>query len=155
MDRHLRSAADATGRSAVAAPMHRRAACVLLVSMVFVTGCGVGDGSPSSTTEVERTASTDALDPDNLALEPITGYGDFTGAESWDLDWYEVTRLMVECANDNGMPVQLIPPGDGWSMSEIPPEQHLAASAVMDSTYPHRCPRRKSSSKHTIRSFWS
>lgn len=48
-------------------------------------------------------------------LEPITGYGDFSDEAYADIDWIEVTALEVQCANDNGADLQIIPPGDGIS----------------------------------------
>jgi hypothetical protein len=44
------------------------------------------------------------------AIEPITGYGDFSGQEYFYVDWFLVTRLTVQCLQDHGFPVTLVPP---------------------------------------------
>lgn len=51
--------------------------------------------------------------PEAPVLEPITGYGDFFDQEYWEVDWFEVTALLVECANDQGLPLYVSPSGDG------------------------------------------
>jgi len=61
------------------------------------------------------------------------GYGDFSDVPYFDIDWYEVTRLEVQCANDNGMAVRLLSSGDGWTVSEIQYELQAAAISVVDS----------------------
>lgn len=43
-------------------------------------------------------------------MEPITGYGDFSGVEHWHVDWYEVTTLEIQCLRDQGFAVEVIPP---------------------------------------------
>jgi len=125
--------------------MSRMAACALLSIVAFATACGdAGKVLPSVGSEPSTATTPTPLGPDeeglptstligsgNVSLEPITGYGDFSQYEYWDVDWFEVVRLVVECANDNGVPVQLIPPGDGYSMSGIPPDQQEAARAVV------------------------
>ncbi|MEX2252345.1 MAG: hypothetical protein WD895_09820 [Acidimicrobiia bacterium] len=65
-------------------------------------------------------------------MAPITGYGDFSNVSSWEVDWIEVTALQAECANDNGIPVRVIPPGDGLTYEEVPLDQHQTARAVVE-----------------------
>lgn len=60
-------------------------------------------------------------------VEPITGYGDFSNTEYVDVDWYEVTRLQIQCMRDQGFEVEPIPPGDGIDFSNVPPTQHQEA----------------------------
>lgn len=88
-----------------------------------------------STTETGSSAPTNPVSPpasvQDDELAPIYGYGDFSGKRYSEIDWYEVTRLIVECANDYGMPVTLIPPGDGYSFAGIPMDQNAAAGRVV------------------------
>lgn len=66
------------------------------------------------------------------ALEPITGYGSFSDVSYWEVDWMEVTALQARCANDHGVPVQILPPGDGLSFTDVRPEQHATALGTLD-----------------------
>lgn len=60
-------------------------------------------------------------------VEPITGYGDFSDTEYFDVNWYEVTRLQIQCMRDQGFEVEAIPPGDGIDFSNVSPIQHRVA----------------------------
>lgn len=124
-----------------------------LAAVVFVVGCSGGPGTPAVSEEsadvaVEPTLSAGPLTPDAptssvpLDADPesrpvvssvpaIEGYGDFAGWEYFDIDWTEVVRLTVECANDHGFPVRVVPPGDGISYAEVPLEQNSRASAFV------------------------
>lgn len=48
------------------------------------------------------------------------------------IDWFRVTELTVQCANDQGIAARLIPPGDGISLSDVPTGQHLNARSVLN-----------------------
>ncbi len=93
--------------------------------MFLICGCGSSFSAATSSTPsiAEATPST---------VKPISGYGDFSGEDYFNVDWYEVTRLQVACLNDHGFPVTLIPPGDGISFASIPPEQSQAADATLE-----------------------
>jgi hypothetical protein len=63
---------------------------------------------------------------------PITGYGDFSDVDYFLIDWVEVNQLVVQCANDQGFPVEVIPPGDGISFQSVPRQQNQAAAAAVE-----------------------
>jgi hypothetical protein len=92
------------------------------------------DLTPEEERVVERERVIDALvgDDNEHDLEPITGYGDFSNVEYWYVDWYEVTRLEIQCLHDHGFPVEVIPPGDGISFSNVPSEQMEAADRTFE-----------------------
>lgn len=58
---------------------------------------------------------------------PISGYGDFSEVAYEDIDWTEVTMLIVECMNDNGWDVQ-VSQGDGISYGKVRPIERGRAS---------------------------
>ncbi len=60
-------------------------------------------------------------------VTPIIGYGDFSGVDYEDIDWVEVVALVVRCVNDQGFPVEVMPPGDGISFEKVPRDQNAAA----------------------------
>jgi len=94
---------------------------ILVLGTLIVAGCGQSAGVVGSD------------DPITLSAEgQYEGYGDFSDVPYSDIDWYEVTALEVRCANDNGIPVRLIPPGDGFSFGEVPPEQSAVAMEVVE-----------------------
>lgn len=69
-----------------------------------------------------------------LSLEfmpPITGYGDFSDADIIDLDYYLIAELIIQCANDHGIPVALAPEGDGIAFDDVPPGQSRQASEIV------------------------
>jgi hypothetical protein len=68
-------------------------------------------------------------DGEPLLFEPITGYGDFSGVDRFDVDTYETTRLLVRCVNDQGFAVTLDPDG-GIGYASVPAEQNQLADAV-------------------------
>lgn len=76
----------------------------------------------------QRQRETESAQDD---VEPITGYGDFSDFEYFHVDWYEVTRLEIQCLRDQGFEVEAIPPGDGINFSNVPPEQHEAAERTL------------------------
>ncbi len=66
----------------------------------------------------DATALQECIDqgkPEVPDLDPVTGYGDFSDQAYADIDWVEVTALEVECANDNGAPLQVGSGGIGIS----------------------------------------
>lgn len=67
---------------------------------------------------------------DPLLFEPITGYGDFSGQDRFDVDNYEVVRLLARCITDHGFSVTLTKDGPGLSYASVPPEQNQLAYAV-------------------------
>lgn len=73
-----------------------------------------------------------AVDIERYSRDPIVGYGDFSDQEYASIDWTEVVRLQVQCGNDNGVPAQILPPGDGYNFAGIPLEHHREASEIMD-----------------------
>jgi len=89
-------------------------------------------GSVSSTTTLAAVSDSSTRDrePDD-SLEPISGYGDFSNVEYAEVDWKRVVELQVECANDQGIPVTVMPPGDGISYDQVPRAQHQMASAIL------------------------
>lgn len=100
------------------------------------TSTATSEQSPSIPPESDssgRYGSTTSEDyADEGTIDPITGYGDFSKTEYVDVDWLTVVRLMVECGQDRGLAVEVIPPGDGWTMRGIPLEQRADAAAVME-----------------------
>jgi hypothetical protein len=80
------------------------------------------DGSLTSTT------TTSPRGPSG----PITGYGDFSDQEYGYIDGFLVSRLVVQCVRDHGFPLRLVPPGDGWSAMDVPPDQNALASSYAD-----------------------
>jgi len=69
---------------------------------------------------------------DDADVSPITGYGDFSDVDYYLVDWVKVNRLVVQCANDQGLPVEVIPPGDGISFQPVPRQQNQAAAAAVE-----------------------
>jgi hypothetical protein len=63
---------------------------------------------------------------------PITGYGDFSGQEYFEVDWFLVTRLTADCLQDQGFPVTVIPPGDGISFLSVPSSQNQLAQQYLE-----------------------
>ena len=55
--------------------------------------------------------------------------GDFSRPSYTMTDFVEVTTRTVECMNDLGFSVTVIPPGDGISYANVPPEQNASAIA--------------------------
>ena len=108
--------------------------------LLILVGCGEGATEAVSTTSVVATTApavtTTVTGPTTTTLDPfpaaITGYGDFTGQEYFDVDWFLVTRLTVQCLQDHGFPVQLIPPGDGIDFTPVPLDQNLLAQRYSD-----------------------
>ncbi|GIU91819.1 MAG: hypothetical protein KatS3mg011_0725 [Acidimicrobiia bacterium] len=101
---------------------------------------GNTDESRTTTTATAQASSTSqpeqsAPDSRTEGVAPITGYGDFSDRPAFEVDWYRVSELVVERMNDQGFPAALIPPGDGISVAEIPPEQRSAAEEVFDACY--------------------
>ena len=77
-------------------------------SQIPLTGARLHDASAYQ-------ACFDEWKPEVPDLAPITGYGDFSDQAYTDIDWFEVTALEVECANDQGARLRVSPPGDGIS----------------------------------------
>jgi len=133
-------------------PFESRLVCVLL--LVLLAGCT--HGQAASTTEVSaftRTVTTTAVSsatvtsttvvesggsqtpppgmPSIPVLDPITGYGDFSDESYALVDWFAVTALEVQCANDQGIPVTVMAPGDGIDFRSVALDQQVMASAVV------------------------
>ncbi|HZD21987.1 MAG TPA: hypothetical protein VE569_01065 [Acidimicrobiia bacterium] len=72
-----------------------------------------------------------AIESGREDVEPITGYGDFSDFEYFYVDWYEVTRLEIQCLRDQGFAVEAIPPGDGIDFSYVPDVDHPAAERTL------------------------
>lgn len=119
-----------------------------VVAVVTVAGCTTGRGVPTSVTSgppstvAEATSTTGASSGGTLPegvvvpkvpqMEPIGGYGDFSGVSYVAVDWFEVTALEVQCANDQGVPVHVIPPGDGIGYGDVASGQQTMAAAVIE-----------------------
>jgi len=69
-------------------------------------------------------------DGEPLLFGPIEGYGDFSKIDRFDVDNYEVVRLLARCVRDRGFPVSLTQDGPGLSYESVPPEQNQLAYAV-------------------------
>jgi hypothetical protein len=83
---------------------------------------------PAVTTSVAGSTTT-TLDP---LPSVITGYGDFSGFDYAEIDWFYVSHLQVQCMQDHGFPVELIPPGDGIDFAPVPLDQNLLAQRYFD-----------------------
>lgn len=79
----------------------------------------------------QRAAERQHAIEDAQDVEPITGYGDFSDFEYFYVNWYEVTRLEMQCLRDQGFAVEAIPPGDGIDFSNVPPEESEAAERTL------------------------
>lgn len=118
---------------------------VVAIAVVVLVGCSgaredvsssveaADDGQAGTSTSESNGGSTRPGGlPEIPVLEPIAGYGDFSAMAYWEVDWFEVTALMVRCANDNGIAARILPPGDGLSLAGVTPDQHVNARAVLD-----------------------
>jgi hypothetical protein len=131
--------------------MRRRSGCASLNGVVrywgavllagILIGCGGGATDAGSTTFVVATTTpvtttSAATEPITTTLNPlpiaITGYGDFSGVDYADVDRFLVMRLTVQCMQDHGFPVTLIPPGDGIDFAAVPLDQNLLAQRYLD-----------------------
>ena len=65
-------------------------------------------------------------------LPPITGYGDFSGVDPFELDSYAVIELVARCVSDAGFDVELAPPGDGIRFNDTDPERNGLAAATVE-----------------------
>lgn len=113
---------------------------LLVIVTLLPVSCGVGpatsdaasttsDGSQSAETPSAGRTSSRGLDIPSL--EPISGYGDFSEVPYHEIDWTEVTSLLIDCANDNGILARVLPPGDGYTLADVPLDQQRHAVAVM------------------------
>ena len=113
---------------------------LVLMVLLLIGGCGDGATNSGSTTSVVATTApvvtTKVTGPTTTALDPlpapITGYGDFTGVDYVEVDWFYVNHLEVQCMQDHGFPVELIPPGDGIDFTPVPLDQNLLAQRYFD-----------------------
>lgn len=80
--------------------------------------------------QIARGDRTPPDEPTEPTIEPIVGYGDFTGVPYEDIDWSAVIRLVVECMNDQGYAATLAPFGDGFTFGDIPESQNQAAQVA-------------------------
>jgi hypothetical protein len=79
----------------------------------------------------QRVAEMQQEFEDSQNVEPIAGYGDFSDFEYFYVNWYEVTRLQIQCLRDQGFAVEAIPPGDGIDFSNVAPEQSEEAERTL------------------------
>lgn len=104
--------------------------------MVLALVAGACSQQPVAGTETERTretfgpSTTEA--PDTNAADPITGYGDFSQYDSFDINAREVIEALSRCMSDHGFSVAIIPPGDGLSFADVPPEQSATAQETLE-----------------------
>lgn len=141
------SAGETEPRASGGAGRRRSVPPLAMVGLLVVSACGSGGGSDASGTSEPPTTVvaevTTSLPLDALATSttmsssggpsgPITGYGDLSGEDYVLIDWFRMSRLVVECVRDHGFPVRLVPPGDGWSFMDVPPGQNALASRYAD-----------------------
>jgi len=74
--------------------------------------------------EIGRGDLARPVEPTEPTVEPILGYGDFSNIAYEDIDWFEVTALTVQCVNDQGYGVTVLPPGDGINKGDVPEDQN-------------------------------
>lgn len=116
--------------------MSRPLIVVALVSLL--TGCSA-DASQASrpASEVTTTSAAETV-PESVSnsvpiieagvVPPvISGYGDFSRVPPLSVDTYVVTMRLAACLQDQGFAVRVIPPGDGLSYEDVPPEQNQLA----------------------------
>lgn len=65
-------------------------------------------------------------------MQPITGYGDFSKYDYFEISPREIIEALRDCMSDNGFNVSVIPPGDGLSFSDVPPEQSAVAQETLE-----------------------
>ena len=129
--------------------MTMRVTALVSVALLLVA-CGEGaiDPGPTVTSPTTSVSSSTSLIPSPAttrfpppivsippAIEPITGYGDFSGQEYFYVDWFLVTRLTVQCLQDHGFPVTLVPPGDGISFLSVPHSQNQLAQQHLEACH--------------------
>ncbi len=121
-----------------------------LICLALLSGCAQAETYESTTTvtsqnaafgtEPSQTESVEAPTEEERKpspidstppLDPIYGYGDFQHLLYADIDWFEVTDLQVRCANEHGVPLAVIPPGDGISFAAVPIHQQDQARSVL------------------------
>lgn len=114
-------------------------ASLLLVALAACSGATGGTTSAAPPTTVSPTStlvlttSTSAPSTSTASVPAsISGYGDFSGQEYFEVDWFLVTELTVQCVQDHGFAVSLIPPGDGISFQSVPPDQNQLAGQYLD-----------------------
>lgn len=119
----------------------RRSCGVLLAFSLVLVACGDdASGSTSTSMAVDTTTSvavTATSATSSTTTRPqvpaaITGYGDFSGLDYMQLDRFLTTSLIVECMQDHGIPVTLIPPGDGIDYMPVPLDQNQQAQRYED-----------------------
>lgn len=131
----------------------------IIAVLILVGACGgnVTNGTTTSlsdtpgssaTSSVSSTTLATAAVPDSAAapsvstgipewdellakydLQPIEGYGDFSGQTHFEFDRAETTPLLMQCMRDQGFPVTSSSPGS-VSFSQVPPEQNELAYAT-------------------------
>ena len=68
---------------------------------------------------------------DPLIFEPVTGYGDFSGQDRFEVDNYQLVRLLARCVADHGFFLTPTEDGAGLLFQAVPPEQNQLAQAVL------------------------
>lgn len=95
------------------------------------------DATSSPTTTLPSTTSTTnaaAYLEWVLSLEtwpPITGYGDFSDLDVLDVNHFLVNDLIVQCANDRGMPVKSDGTGLAVNVREVPAQDQRQATEIV------------------------
>jgi hypothetical protein len=89
-------------------------------------------GVPPLTSVGAFTTVVTTTSPRSHALEPITGYGDFSDQEFYEIDWFLVNRLTIQCLQENGFPVTVVSPGDGISFHSVPVSQNQLAQQYLE-----------------------
>ena len=95
------------------------------------------DATSSPTTTIGSTTATSSADAYLewvLSLEtwpPITGYGDFSNMDVLDVNRFLVNDLIIQCANDHGMPVKSDGTGLTVNFREVPAQDQRVAAEVV------------------------
>lgn len=95
------------------------------------------DAASSPTTTLASTTSTSSADAYLewvLSLEtwpPITGYGDFSDVDILDINRFLVNDLIIQCANDHGMPVKSDATGLAVNLMAVPQQDQRVATEIV------------------------
>lgn len=106
------------------------------------SGTPPGAGEPTATTAARTTTlpvTTSTSSADTylewvLSLEtwpPILGYGDFSDVDVLDVNHFLVNDLVIQCANDHGMPVKSDGTGLSVNFREVPAQDQRVAAEIV------------------------
>lgn len=128
-------------------PMRFKRVAVLLILAACTPSV---DGSPNSPTDpgspattlaptttlpsTTSTTSAEAYLAWVLSLEtwpPINGYGDFSDVDVLDVNHFLVNDLIIQCANDHGMPVKSDGTGLAVNLVEVPAQDQRQATEIV------------------------